>query len=346
MAVKERSQIKGTDAQIKAFAGHNGVLAFATDTKSLHVLSGTAGTTTEFLPSTKVATKTELASYATKAELGSYATSETLTTELAKKANTADVNASFANYTPTASLATVATSGSYNDLSDKPSVDSALSSTSENPVQNKVINSALDGKLSTSGGTVNGSITFDGGNYLGLVRGSGVRDFEIKGANNDGSITLCPGDNGSYSSKKSASLFLTSTDYTGATIAEGGAFRLNAMDAATGNKTLSGSPSGSLTWCGHNVISVVAESYGSDGWYRKYSDGWIEQGGVSYFPENNKALVITLPIAFLGQVDYTLAFCTNYDLHVWISAKPITNFTVNRATNLPGMGLWWYACGK
>lgn len=60
MAVKERSQIKGTDAQIKAFAGHNGVLAFATDTKSLHVLSGTAGTTTEFLPSSVVATKTEL----------------------------------------------------------------------------------------------------------------------------------------------------------------------------------------------------------------------------------------------------------------------------------------------
>ncbi len=125
MAVKERSQIKGTDAQIKAFAGHNGVLAFATDTKSLHVLSGTAGTTTEFLPSTKVATKTELGSYATKAELGSYATSETLTTELAKKANTADVNATFANYTPTASLATVATSGNYNDLSGKPTAAGA-----------------------------------------------------------------------------------------------------------------------------------------------------------------------------------------------------------------------------
>ena len=100
MAVKERSQIKGTDAQIKAFAGHNGVLAFATDTKSLHVLSGTAGTTTEFLPSNKVATKTELAT----------------------KANTADVNATFANYTPTASLATVATSGNYNDLSGKPTI--------------------------------------------------------------------------------------------------------------------------------------------------------------------------------------------------------------------------------
>ena len=109
MAVKERSQIKGTDAQIKAFAGHNGVLAFATDTKSLHVLSGTAGTTTEFLPSNKVATKTELGSYAT-----------------------------------TASLSTVATSGSYNDLSDKPVVDSALSSTSTNAVQNKVVKAQTD----------------------------------------------------------------------------------------------------------------------------------------------------------------------------------------------------------
>ena len=45
----------------------------------------------------------------------------------------------------------------YSKVTDAPSVDSALSSTSENPVQNKVINSALDGKLSTSGGTVSGS---------------------------------------------------------------------------------------------------------------------------------------------------------------------------------------------
>ena len=233
----------------------------------------------------------------------------------------------------------------YSKVTDAPSVDSALSSTSENPVQNKVINSALDGKLSTSGGTVNGSITFDGGNYRGLVRGSGVRDFEIKGANNDGSITLCPGDNGSYSSKKSASLFLTSTDYTGATIAEGGAFRLNAMDAATGNKTLSGSPSGSLTWCGHNVISVVAESYGGNSWYRKYSDGWIEQGGRTDFTANETNLSITLPIAF-SKAEYTITFCTNTNYLAWLSYMGTTNFTVTRAQTSPGMGVWWHACGK
>lgn len=52
-------------------------------------------------------------------------------------------------------LATVATSGSYNDLSNKPTipaavtVDSALSSTSTNPVQNKVITTALNNKQGT-----------------------------------------------------------------------------------------------------------------------------------------------------------------------------------------------------
>lgn len=53
----------------------------------------------------------------------------------------------------TADLATVATSGSYNDLINKPTiptVDSTLSSTSTNPVQNKVINNALSGKAASS----------------------------------------------------------------------------------------------------------------------------------------------------------------------------------------------------
>lgn len=57
-------------------------------------------------------------------------------TELNTKANSAD-------------LSTVATTGSYNDLKDKPNipagvvVDDALSATSVNPVQNKVINTAI-----------------------------------------------------------------------------------------------------------------------------------------------------------------------------------------------------------
>lgn len=81
-------------------------------------------------------------------------------------------------------LATVATSGSYNDLTDKPTipasatVDSELSSTSTNPVQNKVINAALNSKADSSmlsaylplaGGACTGSVSapnFQTGTYF------------------------------------------------------------------------------------------------------------------------------------------------------------------------------------
>lgn len=57
-----------------------------------------------------------------------------------------------------AQLATVATTGSYTDLADKPTipeatiVDSALSNSSENPVQNKVVQAALEGKVAKEAG--------------------------------------------------------------------------------------------------------------------------------------------------------------------------------------------------
>ena len=77
-----------------------------------------------------------LALKADKTELPDVSTFATKT-ELNAKANSAD-------------LAAVATSGSYNDLTDKPEipertvVDAALSDTSENPVQNKVVKAAID----------------------------------------------------------------------------------------------------------------------------------------------------------------------------------------------------------
>ena len=79
-----------------------------------------------------------LALKADKTELPDVSTFATKT-ELNAKANTAD-------------LAAVATSGSYNDLTNKPEipertvVDTALSDTSENPVQNKVVKAAIDAK--------------------------------------------------------------------------------------------------------------------------------------------------------------------------------------------------------
>jgi len=108
MAIKERKQITGTEAQIKGYAGHNGVLAYATDTNHLHVLSGTAGTTTKLanmsdIPAPvdisgkadKTYVNTELAKKQTK---GDYATTSALMSGLEGKANSSHTH-TFANVT-------------------------------------------------------------------------------------------------------------------------------------------------------------------------------------------------------------------------------------------------------
>ena len=97
MAIKERKQITGTEAQIKDYAGHNGVLAYATDTKHLHVLSGTAGTTTELANMSDIPAPVDVSGKADKTYVdteltkkqpkGDYATNTALTQGLAGKAD-------------------------------------------------------------------------------------------------------------------------------------------------------------------------------------------------------------------------------------------------------------------
>ena len=124
-------------------------------------------------------------------------------------------------------------------------VDSALSSTSENPVQNKVINSALDGKLSTSGGTMTGDIQFSAGDIWFNRQSLGIR-----GRTNDTYLEICPGPTSTFTSKTGASLMMTGRDYTGNSIPKG-CFYLTAANEANGHKSLAGSPDGSLTWSGN-----------------------------------------------------------------------------------------------
>lgn len=97
MAIKERKQITGTEAQIKDYAGHNGVLAYATDTKHLHVLSGTAGTTTKLANMSDIPAPVDISGKADKTYVdteltkkqpkGDYATNTALTQGLAGKAD-------------------------------------------------------------------------------------------------------------------------------------------------------------------------------------------------------------------------------------------------------------------
>ena len=91
-------------------------------------------------------------------KLADYPTISSMNTALGQKANATDIytqteiNNKLDAKANSADLATVATSGSYNDLTDKPVipvVDEALSDTSENPVQNKIVNDAIGKKQDT-----------------------------------------------------------------------------------------------------------------------------------------------------------------------------------------------------
>lgn len=97
MAIKERKQITGTEAQIEGYAGHSGVLAYATDTNHLHVLSGNAGTTTKLANMSDIPAQVDISGKADKTYVdteldkkqtkGDYATNTALTEGLAGKAN-------------------------------------------------------------------------------------------------------------------------------------------------------------------------------------------------------------------------------------------------------------------
>lgn len=118
-----------------------------------------------------------------------------------EKANTAlQEHQSLEGYVKDTDLSAVAKSGSYNDLTNKPTipsaitVDTALSSSSSNPVQNKVINTALSGKQDelvsgTNIKTINGQSLLGEGDIV--ISGDSDGEFlPLTGGTIDGNLEV------------------------------------------------------------------------------------------------------------------------------------------------------------
>lgn len=232
----------------------------------------------------------------------------------------------------------------YSKVTDAPSVDSALSSTSENPVQNKVINSALDGKLSLLGGTMTGNISFNN-SLLGIIK-----------ADKNGSLALSGGNRLSSGGAGSAILFLAGgNDSSG--FKSPGEFSLQASKGTYGQSGFSshelrGKPDGSLTWGGRKVLTgnsagltVVAESYSANSWYRKYSDGWIEQGGhVAIDLKAGANITLQMPYS---DTNFTVLFGhSNNWGDPYVVSKSTTNLKIHTDNTNHNTSTYWYACGK
>lgn len=104
------------------------------------------------------------------------------------------------------------------------------------------------------------------------------------------------------------------------------------------------------------IDSFIVESWVSDdglSWYRKYSDGWIEQGGDIQGTTKNESRTVTLPTAF-SNTNYTIICSlegtgsTSNDAGSAVivkDAKTTTAFNVKSTDDTSNYLGTWYACG-
>ena len=213
----------------------------------------------------------------------------TVPTDTSELTNTAGfiTSAALTPYAKSADLATVATSGSYNDLTNKPTIP-------------------------TVG---NGTITFTQG---GITKGT----FTTNQAG-DTTIVLDAGSGDVYTKAETDTLLSNKVDK------------------------------------GHQVIDFQAPTSANGyTWYRKYADGWVEQGGIQNGAGYYARTTVTLPIAMadntyqaFGNIGwpnesgwYTGTFGTTGN-----QVTDVTGATTNKTTTSFMIQVFskhnWYVCG-
>ena len=97
-----------------------------------------------------------------------------------------------------------------------------------------------------------------------------------------------------------------------------------------------------------NAKDYITETWSNGtSWYRKYSDGWIEQGG-EYTKERDTNITVTFPVAF-KDTNYTIS--TSHYSRLTSSEPPVCDFTFKTNTGFAhNYASWgskggWIACG-
>jgi hypothetical protein len=99
---------------------------------------------------------------------------------------------------------------------------------------------------------------------------------------------------------------------------------------------------------GHEVIEFQAPTADNNyTWYRKYADGWVEQGGRTM----TQSQTITFPIPFSHVPNMTWGFCTtrsgaSYDGEIFFRSITATQFVSgSRLSDAVSPGFMWRAEG-
>ena len=97
-----------------------------------------------------------------------------------------------------------------------------------------------------------------------------------------------------------------------------------------------------------NAKAYITETWSNGtSWYRKYSDGWIKQGG-EYTKKRDTNITVTFPVAF-KDTNYTIS--TSQYSRLTSSEAPVFDFAVKTNTGFAhnyaswGSKMGWFACG-
>lgn len=130
-------------------------------------------------------------------------------------------------------------------------------------------------------------------------------------------------------------------------------FVIAARNALIGHY-LEGSIDGSLRWDGKSVVCVESET-DSTGWYRKYADGWIEQGGIISISATHalRNQTRTFKTPFASKVWYcngdTFVSNNEHVSNFGVLSSTLTNFRwsidYNHSQDSATTKVAWRACG-
>lgn len=153
-----------------------------------------------------------------------------------------------------------------------------------------------------------------------------------------------------YADSSGALLSLRSINYAN----NPGGFEL-IVDDGTNQKSLIGKADGTFTWTGKPVITLTSSWRSGKNWYRKYSDGWIEQGGVINYGSGatkwNKSVSLNTSFTTTNYNVITTVYDGDpsgdrYQQNVAnIISLTTSSFKVYQCGSDAIQYLFWYACG-
>lgn len=113
---------------------------------------------------------------------------------------------------------------------------------------------------------------------------------------------------------------------------------------------LQGTKDGRLIWNGRDIITVVESWRHGDNWYRAWSDGWIEQGGISPGIPGSGELKLMLNKHFTATNYTVLAGVANrlpsiFVYGIAVNWRATDSFGIDWQNSQSLDGTYWYACG-